>query len=114
MNPGPDGADRPVTVSILRLRDAGAFSTAEMFALTGDPAATLPADLVGMDQVAITPGGGATRVVVMEPEATQLGLVALLREPGGRVWRVATPVAPGATASGAVRVGPGGLTLAMG
>ena len=55
MNPGPDGADRPVTVSLLRLRDAGAFNTADLFALQ-DPAAALAADLVGMDQLAVAAG----------------------------------------------------------
>jgi len=112
MNPGPDGTDRPVTVSILRLRDAGAFNSADFFALQ-DPATALAADLVGMDQVAVPPGGSAAQAVTMEPEATQLGLIALLRDPAGKVWRTAVPVAPGSTVSANVTLGPGGLALQL-
>jgi type VI secretion system protein VasD len=114
MNPGPDGADRPVTVQILRLRDAGAFATTDMFALTSDPAAALAADLVGADQVALAPGGSASKTISVEPEATAVGLVAMLREPGGKVWRKSFPVTPGSSVTGAVTLGPGGLALALG
>lgn len=113
MNPGPDGGDRPVTVQILRLRDAGAFATADMFALTADPAAALPTDIVGSDQVALAPGGSASKAITVEPEATAVGLVALLREPGGKVWRTSFPVTPGSTVKGTVTLGPGGLAVAL-
>jgi type VI secretion system protein VasD len=114
MNPGPDGADRPVTLTILRLRDVGAFNSADVFALQGDPAAALAADVVGIDQLSIAPGGTASTTVTLGPDAPYLGLVALLRDPTGRVWRTATPIAPGSTATANVTLGPGGLALAMG
>jgi type VI secretion system protein VasD len=113
MNPGPDGADRPVTLSLLRLKDAGAFMSADMFALQEDPAAALAADLVGMDQIAIAPGGTASKTITFEPEATQLGHLALLREPAGKVWRLATPVQPGMQATATVTLGPAGIVLAL-
>jgi type VI secretion system protein VasD len=113
MTPGPDGADRPVTLSLLRLKDAGAFMSADMFALQEDPAAALAADLVGMDQIAIAPGGTASKTITFEPEATQLGLLALLRDPAGKVWRLATPVAPGKQATATVTLGPGGIALKL-
>ena len=113
MNPGPDGADRPVTLSLLRLRDAGAFMSADMFALQEDPAAALGADLIGMDQLAIAPGGTASKTITFEPEATQLGLLALLRDPAGKVWRLTTPVAPGMQATAAVTLGARGIGLAL-
>lgn len=114
MNPGPDGADRPVTVQILRLRDAGGFASADVFALTADPTAALGADLVGVDQVALAPGGSATKAISVEPEATAVGLVALLRSTDGRTWRTSFPVTPDSKVSGAVTLGPGGLALALG
>lgn len=113
MNPGPDGADRPVTVTVLRLRDAGAFAGADYFALLEDPAAALGAALLGVDQIAVAPGGRASKVVVFEPEATQIGVVAALREPTGKTWRAMAPVAAGEPATAAVTLGPAGLTLAM-
>jgi len=113
MNPGPDGSDRPVTVSILRLRDVGAFNAADFFALQEDPAAVLGADLVGLDQIAISPGGSATKAISFEPEAGYVGVVAALREPGGRVWRAAAPVTPGSTVEANIALGPGGLGLQL-
>jgi type VI secretion system protein VasD len=110
MNPGPDGGDRPVTVTLLRLRDAGAFTSADVLALQ-DPASALATDLVGMDQVAVAPGGTVTRTVVMEPEATQFGVLAAFRDPAGKVWRQAVPVAPGSTVTANISIGPGGLAV---
>lgn len=113
MNPGPDGADRPVTLTLLRLRDVGAFNTADLFALQGAPASALAADLVGMDQIAVAPGGTASATIILGPDAPYLGVVALLREPAGRVWRASAPVAPGSTVTADVTLGPGGLALSL-
>ena len=112
MNPVDDGSDRAVTLLLLRLKDAAAFNTAELFALQTDPAATLGADLIGMDRLVVpAPAPSAvSKTVTFEPEATQLGIVALLRDPQ-RVWRVATPVAPGMTATATVTLGTGGIEL---
>jgi type VI secretion system protein VasD len=110
MNPAPDGSDRPVTLTLLRLKDVGAFNAADFFALQ-DPATALAADLVGMDQLAIAPGGSASKTLTFEPEATQLGLIAALRDPTGKVWRAATPVTPGAVITATVTLGPTGLGL---
>jgi len=112
MNPVDDGSDRAVTLLLLRLKDAAAFNTAELFALQTDPAAALGADLIGMDRLVVpAPAPSAvSKTVTFEPEATQLGIVALLRDPQ-RVWRVATPVAPGMTATATVTLGAGGIEL---
>jgi type VI secretion system protein VasD len=112
MNPGPDGTDRPVTLSLLRLKDAGAFTTADFFALQ-DPAGVLGADLLGMDQLPVAPGGSASKTLTFEPEATQLGLLALLRDPAGKVWRSVTPVALGMKATAEVTLGPKGIELKL-
>jgi type VI secretion system protein VasD len=113
MNPAPDGADRPVTVTILRLKDAGAFNSADFFALQEDPATALGADLLGMDQLAVPPGGTASKTVSFEPEATLLGLVASLRDPTGKSWRTVTPVKPGSTVTATVTLGASGLGVSM-
>jgi type VI secretion system protein VasD len=113
MNPAPDGTDRPVTLSLLRLKDAGAFNSADFFALQEDAAGVLAADLVGMDQLAVAPGGSAAKTLTFEPEATQLGLMASLRDPTGRVWRAAVPVAPGTNVTANVTLGPTGIGLAV-
>ena len=102
-----------MTLSLLRRRDAGAFMSSDMFALLEDPAGALAADLLGMDQLALAPGGTASKTITFEPEATQLGLLALLRDPAGKVWRLATPVAPGMKATATVTLRPKGIELAL-
>ena len=73
----------------------------------------LAADLVGMDQLPVPPGGSASKVLTFEPEATQLGIMASLRDPTGKVWRTAVPVAPGAAVTATVTLGPTGIELKL-
>jgi type VI secretion system protein VasD len=111
MNPAPDGTDRPVTLIVARLSDTAAFNSADFFTLQEDPAGALGAQLVGMQQLAVPPGGNATATLTLEPEATHVGVIALLRDPAGRVWRSAVPVPPGSTVTATTTLGPGGLAL---
>lgn len=110
MNPGPDGSDRPVTVMIYRLRSAGKFNSADYFALEGNAAGTLGADLLGQDQIAVAPGRTASKAITVEAEGTAIGLVALLRQPNGRSWRVTKSVAPGSKITVNVKLGAGGIS----
>lgn len=113
MNPAPDGADRPVTLLVLRLRDTGAFNAADYLA-PQYPEAALGASLVGLNQLAVGPDSAATLSVTMEPDATALGFMAMLRDPSGKVWRAAIPVSPGSRISASVTLGPGGLAVQTG
>ena len=112
MNPVPDGSDRAVTLLLLRLKDAATFKTADLFALQTDSAGTLGADLIGMDRLVVPAPAPSTvsKTVTFEPEATQLGIVAILRDPG-RAWRVATPVAPGMAATATLTLDTAGIAL---
>jgi type VI secretion system protein VasD len=105
------GSDRPVTLSILRLKGAGTFNSADYFALQEDAAGALGTDLVGMDQLAIAPGGTASKTVTVEPEATTLGLMASLIDPAGKTWRTTVPVKPGSQVALNVTLGPSGLAV---
>ncbi|RWF75973.1 type VI secretion system lipoprotein TssJ, partial [Mesorhizobium sp.] len=87
MNPGPGGGDRPVTVLVMRLASTGKFNSADYFALQGDAGSALGADLIGSDSISVAPGKTAAKTITVEPNATALGFVALIREPGGRNWR---------------------------
>ncbi len=112
MNSGPDGADRPVTLSILRLKDAGSFNSADYFALQEDAAGVVGADLVGIDQLAVPPGGSVSKTVAVEPEVTNIGIMASLRDPAGKTWRTVTPVKAGKAVTLNVTLGPSGLAVA--
>jgi type VI secretion system protein VasD len=108
MNPGPGGGDRPVTVLIYKLKGTGAFNSADYFALQGGGA--LGADLIGQDSIAVGPGKTASKTITVEPEATALGFVALLREPTGRNWRTTRSVSPGSKFTVTLSLGKGGLS----
>lgn len=111
MNPGPGGGDRAVTVLLLRLKSVGAFNSADYFALQANAAGAVGADLVGMDQVVVPPGGKVSRTLGFEAEATHLGVVALIREPGGRNWRSSVGIRRGGTMTVNGSVGSGGLRV---
>ncbi|MBZ9942466.1 type VI secretion system lipoprotein TssJ [Mesorhizobium sp. BR1-1-13] len=110
MNPGPGGGDRPVTVLVMRLKSAGKFNSADYFALQGDAGSALAGDLIGSDQIAVAPGKSASKTITVEPDATALGFVALIREPGGRNWRTTKSVSPGSQFTINVTLGSGGIS----
>lgn len=114
MNAGPDGADRPTTLLLLRLKALGAFNGADVFALQGDPAAALGADLVGATRLVVPPGGTASKVITFEPEAAYLGVVALVRDPSGRTTRASLSIPGESQVTAAVTLGGGGLALSRG
>ncbi|UVK54447.1 type VI secretion system lipoprotein TssJ [Mesorhizobium sp. AR02] len=110
MNPGPGGGDRPVTVLVMRLRSTGKFNSADYFALQGDAGSALGGDLIGSDQIAVGPGKSASKTITVEPDATALGFVALIREPTGKNWRTTKSVSPGSKFTINVTLGSGGIS----
>ena len=109
MNPGPDGADRPVTVTVMQLKSAGAFDSADFFALQ-NPSAALGGDLLRSDQIVVAPGGAASKVLTIEAGATVIGVIAGFRTPAGKQFRSKT-AAPGSNSGLIISVGPSGLSL---
>jgi type VI secretion system protein VasD len=110
MNPGPDGSDRPVTLTLVQLRGTGAFDAADVFALQ-DPATALGGDLAGTAQIALAPGGSGSAAITLDPSTTHIGIIAGFRDPAGKVFRLKAPVAQGKAQALAVTVGAGGLSL---
>jgi type VI secretion system protein VasD len=114
MNPGPGGGDRPVTVLLMRLKGTERLNTADYFALQANASGAIGGDLVGVDQLVVPPGGQASRTIAFEPEATHLGIVALIREPGGRTWRASRSIRPDSTVTVNAVLAGGGLSVAGG
>ena len=113
MNPGADGADRPLTLQIVQLSGAGAFDSADFFTLQ-TPDSALGADLVKADQIALPPGGTASKTIGLEAGVMIIGVIAGYRDPGGKVFRAKTSVAATDVVTLQVTVGPSGITLARG
>ncbi len=110
MNPGPDGADRPMTLQVLQLRGAGAFDGADFFALQS-PAKALGGDLVKADTIALAPGGKATKTVTLDPSTALIAIVAGFRDPGGKQFRAKSSVSPTAAVTFALDVTASGIKL---
>ena len=109
MNPGPDGADRPLTLQVIQLRGAGSFDSADFFALQNPSA--LGADFIKADTITLAPGGPASKTIGLDPGTTVIGVVAGFREPGGKQFRAKSAVSATSTVAFSVVVGSGGVTL---
>ncbi len=110
MNPGPDGADRPLTLMVIQMRGTGAFDGADFFALQ-DPQAALGGDFIRVDQIALAPGGSVTKVIGLDGQTAALGFVAGFRDPAGKSFRAKSAVSPTGKVGFNVQIGAGGLTL---
>ena len=110
MNPGPDGADRPLTLTVVQLTSPAAFESADFYALQ-QPADALGDTLLQADQIVVTPSGTASQVIGLDPNVEVIGVIAGYRTPAGKAYR-ATAAAPDAGDAGLiVSVGSGGISL---
>ena len=112
MNPGPDGADRPVTLNILQMSGSGKFNSADYFALQ-DPAAALGDELVRTDQIVLSPGAPAMKEIIVQPGVTSIGVIGGFRTPTGRSTRQLITV-PGSSTTMTISVGPSGISVTTG
>jgi type VI secretion system protein VasD len=110
MNPGPDGADRPLTLQVLQLRGSGAFDGADFFGLQ-NASATLGGDLVKADTITLAPGGKATKTVALEATTSMIAVVAGFRDPAGKQFRAKSSVSPTDAVTFALDVTASGIKL---
>lgn len=111
MNPGPDGSDRPLTLTVIQMRGTGAFDGADFFALQALQAA-LGGDFIRADQITLTAGSPVTKVIGLDPACAALGFVAGFRDPAGKIFRAKSAVSPTAKVGFNVQIGASGLSLA--
>ena len=110
-NPDASGAAAPVTVRIYQLASTAAFEQADFFQLYNNDQTVLGADLLGRDEVTITPGGTQQLVKELKPGVTAIGVVAAFRDIQHANWRAtATPPANKTTA---IAVGIQGLNVTV-
>ncbi len=109
MNLGPDGAERPLTLTVLQLKAADAFDGADFFALQ-DPATALGSELLRRDQIVVAPNGTANAAIAIEDQAALIGIVAGYRAPAGKQFRAKMTV-PSASTGLMILVAPSGISL---
>lgn len=110
MNPGPDGADRPLTLQVLQLKGSGAFDGADFFGLQ-NASATLGGDLLKADTITLAPGGKATKTIALEATTAMIAIVAGFRDPAGKQFRAKSSVSPTDAVTFALDVTASGIKL---
>lgn len=96
-NPDAAGSGAPVAVRVYQLASTAAFEQADFFQLYGNEQAVLGADLLGRDEVLITPGGSQQLVKELKPGVTAIGVVAAFRDIQNAKWRATTVPPPNKT-----------------
>lgn len=109
MNRGPDGQDRPLTLTVIQMSGTGAFDGADFFTLQ-DPQSALGGDFISAQQIVLSPGGNATATVPIAASATAVGIVAGFRDPAGKIFRLKT-AAPAGPAGVIVSVSSSGIQM---
>lgn len=87
LNPDEVGASLPTAIRLYQLASAGKFQALELTELLGDPKALLGADLLGVEELQLQPGGAAEVTFTREKGTRLLGVVAIVRRPAGGGWR---------------------------
>lgn len=110
-NPGPDGTDRPLTVTLLQLNATDAFDGADVVALQ-DPATAMGPTLLRTDQIVLAPAGSGMLDIPVVAGATSLGIIAGFRDSSGKTFRATRPVPASGSASISINISPAGLSVA--
>ena len=111
VNPAPDGRPSPVVVRVYELASPTTFNQADFLRLFNDDQGTLGADMLGRQELTLTPGSVQNVRRELRPEARFLGVVAAYRAYDQAVWRAVVPVPPNQTTPLTADVGPLAVTL---
>lgn len=97
INPDVNGQPSPIALRIYQLAAASAFERADFFPLYQNDAAVLGADLVGRDEITVSPS--QTVSLTLQPKAATklLGFIAAFRNIDRADWRTTAPVAANRT-----------------
>ena len=86
----------PAKVKVYYLASTSAFSSADFFAVFGEPEATLGADLVSVEEYQLVPGATVADAKSFDTAPVAIGVVAAFREIGRPGWRAVGPLVPNA------------------
>lgn len=97
INPGPDGTPAPALVRVYQLASPVKFQNADFFLLFEKEADTLGADLLGREEISVSPGETKTLNQPLKPSATHVGVAAAFRDIDKATWRAVVEVPPHGT-----------------
>ncbi len=111
INPDSSGQGAPLVLRVYQLASGAGFGNAEFFALYKSDAATLGADIVHRDDLALNPGDTKTLALSPTDQAKTIGFFAGVRDFNGVTWRNTTDFPPHQTTNITVTVTHTGLTV---
>ncbi len=91
-NPDFNGEASPVFVRIFELTSDSAFNTATFSALWNEDSATLGAEMVGREEVVLTPGASTVVGREFQPGSKVMAVVASYQNIDSASWRATAPV----------------------
>ena len=86
----------PAKVKVYYLASTSKFSSADFFAVFGEPEATLGSDLVSVHEYQLAPGETVADDKSFDAAPVAIGVVAAFREIGRPGWLAVSPLVPNA------------------
>lgn len=97
INPDATGQATPVVVRVYQLAADAQFQSADFFQLYDKEQAVLGADLLGREEVTISPGGARALSIPLKPTAQFIGIAVAFRDIDRASWRAVVAVPPHGT-----------------
>lgn len=113
-NPDPSGQATPVAVQLFQLAGNGRFESADAYSIAGNAASVLGDELLGSEQVIVTPGQAQSLTRAPKPGAQFLGVAVLFRDIDHAQWRAIAPIAPHGPTKLVLRISGLNATLGSG
>ena len=104
VNPDATGRPSPLMIRIYQLASTEKFDNAEFFDLTDNAEATLGADLLGVEQLMLSPGEAQPYDAEYDANTSFIGVIAGYRDIHQATWR-ATVEMPGRSITNLMRRG---------
>jgi type VI secretion system protein VasD len=95
VNPSVSNRPSPLLVRLYELKGPNAFNSADFVSLYQRDQAELGPDLVGREELMLSPGESRPLVRTLAPETRFVGVFAAYRDLEHARWRVVVPVEPG-------------------
>lgn len=94
INPNAQGRASPVVLRVYQLASPNAFEEADFFQIFEQDSAILGQDMLGREEIIVTPGAVQNLSQEAAPAARYLGVIVAYRETESSVWRAIGDITP--------------------
>ncbi len=105
LNPSANRRPSPMLLRIYELKSAAAFNSADFMALYQADQATLGAEMIGREELMLSPGDARPYSKTLDAETRFIGVVGAYRDLERATWRALVPVQPGVKQNLTIRAG---------